>query len=70
PSQARVRHPFAKDHLNIQLALDSLSKQIKPNISKTAREFAVPMYPPTTPAIVRWKITFLIKPNDRKLNPI
>ncbi|KAJ5807512.1 hypothetical protein N7447_010968 [Penicillium robsamsonii] len=28
----------------IQLALDSLSKQIKANISKTAREFAVPMH--------------------------
>ncbi|KGO73152.1 hypothetical protein PITC_003390 [Penicillium italicum] len=28
----------------LQLALDSLSEQTKPNITKTTREFAVPMH--------------------------
>lgn len=53
----------------LQLALDSLSEQTKPNISKTAQEFAVPMHQLRR----RWqggKSLFQRQPNGRKLNPI
>ncbi|EKV14739.1 Transposon, putative [Penicillium digitatum Pd1] len=52
----------------LQLALDSLSEQTKPNITKTAREFAVPMHRLRR----RWKggkSLFQRAPNGRKLNP-
>ncbi|KAI2707788.1 transcriptional regulator family: Centromere protein B, DNA-binding region [Penicillium roqueforti] len=52
----------------IQLAMDSLSDQSKPNIRKTAREFAVP----EGRLRRRWrggKSLFERQPNGRKLNP-
>ncbi|KAJ5944559.1 hypothetical protein N7516_004727 [Penicillium verrucosum] len=52
----------------IQLAMDHLSEQSKPNISKTAREFAVP----GSRLRRRWlggKSLFQRQSNGRKLNP-
>ncbi|KAJ5847731.1 hypothetical protein N7455_011688 [Penicillium solitum] len=51
----------------IQLAMDSLSEQSKPNIAKTAREFAVPVHRLRR----RWKggkSLFQRQPNGRKLS--
>ncbi|KAJ5962320.1 hypothetical protein N7501_007261 [Penicillium viridicatum] len=51
----------------LQLAMDSLSEQSKPNIAKTAREFAVPVHRLRR----RWKggkSLFQRQPNGRKLS--
>ncbi|KAJ5437157.1 hypothetical protein N7445_008042 [Penicillium cf. griseofulvum] len=55
--------------IQIEQALDSLSEQSKPNIAKTAREFAVP----EGRLRRRWKggkSLFQRQPNCRRLNPI
>lgn len=62
--------PKTNKQIEIQLekALDSLSEQSKPNITKTAREFAVPMHRLRR----RWKggkSLFQRQPNGRKLTP-
>ncbi|KAJ5205417.1 hypothetical protein N7472_001865 [Penicillium cf. griseofulvum] len=53
----------------LQLAMDSLSEQSKPNIAKTAREFAVPVHRLRR----RWKggkSLFQRQPNGRKLSSV
>lgn len=62
--------PKANKDIEDQLrkALDSLSEQSKPNIAKTAREFAVPV----NRLRHRWKggkSLFQRQPNGRKLSP-
>ncbi|KAJ5436843.1 hypothetical protein N7445_007728 [Penicillium cf. griseofulvum] len=55
--------------IEIQKALDSLSEQSKPNIRRTAREFAVPEHRLRR----RWnggKSLFQRQPNGRKLTPV
>ncbi|EKV04814.1 hypothetical protein PDIG_86150 [Penicillium digitatum PHI26] len=55
--------------IEIEKAIDSLSNQSKPNIAKTAREFAVS----ESRLRRRWKggkSPFQRQPNGRKLTPI